>query len=213
MKSSEIAQKIAKKNFNIDAFVDIAIENEEVRNTIIHHMLTHADIMVYYHCYYVVEKASRLEPEVFYPYWYEIADLLNHKNSYHRDFALDILGNLAKVDEEHRFPEIQDAYFNLINDEKFMTGHCCVKNLVKIYRHKAELRERIVGTLLNIDDHCDYTEKQIGVLKADILDIFDEIYEQDPEQSAINTFIRAEANCISPKTRKRARELIRKYHL
>jgi hypothetical protein len=49
--------------------------------------------MVYYHCYYVVEKASQKRPELFYPYWDDIAALLVHKNSYHRDFALDILGN------------------------------------------------------------------------------------------------------------------------
>jgi len=67
--------------------------------------------------------------------------------------------------------------------------------------------------LLDIDRRCNYTEKQKGVLKADVLEIFDEIYEEVPEQNRIKEFIRTEANCISPKTRKKAKELILKYNL
>jgi len=139
--------------------------------------------------------------------------LLQHKNPYHRDFALDIIGNLTIVDLENRFLEIRDEYFSIINDEKFMTGIHCVNNLLKIYQNMPDQRESIVELLLDIDRQCEYTEKQIGVLKADVLEIFDEIYEDIPERNRINEFIRTEANCISPKTRKKAKELIKKYFL
>ncbi len=213
MNTTEVIEKIAEKDFDINEFVQLAINDENVRNEIVRHMLTNSTIMVYYHCYYVVDKASQKRPEMFYPYWGEIAELLHHKNSYHRDFAVEIIGNLTKVDRENRFVEIEDDYFSIINDEKFMTGNCCLKNLLKIYRHKAEQRERIIETLLDIDNRCDYTEKQKGVLKADILEIFDEVYKEVPERNKINEFIRAEVNCISPKTRKKAKELIKKYSL
>jgi hypothetical protein len=161
--------------------------------------------MVYYHCYYIVEKASRKQPELFYPYWGAIAALLHHKNSYHRDFAVEVIGNLAEVDKENRFAKIEDVYFAIVNDENFMTENCCVKNLLKIYRYKAELRQRVIETLLDIDNRCDYTEKQKGVLKADVLEIFDAVYEDVPEREEINEFIKAEVHCISPKTRKKAK--------
>jgi hypothetical protein len=193
--------------------VQLAINDGNARYEIVRQMLTNSAIMVYYHCYYVVNKASQKRPELFYPYWCEIAELLHHKNSYHRDFALEIIGNLTIVDRENQFAEIEDVYFSLINDEKFMTGNCCVKNLSKIYRHKVELRQRIIKTLLDIDHRCDYTEKQKGVLKADVLAIFDEVYNEGLERDKIDAFIRAEVNCISPKTRKKAKELIRKYSL
>jgi hypothetical protein len=213
MNITEMIEKIAEKDFDLDNFVHIAISDEYARNEIVHQMLTNSEIMVYYHCYYVLEKASRKWPELFYPYWGEIAALLHHENSYHRDFALEIIGNLAKVDQEDRFAEIKEDYFGILNDEKFMTGNCCVKNLLKIYRHKAEQRERIIETLLDIDNRCDYTKKQKGVLKADVLEIFDEVYQEVPEREGINEFIRSEVNCVSPKTRKKAKELIKKYGL
>ena len=211
--NTEMIERVAEKDFDVDEFVQMAISDENARHEIVHQMLTNPAIMVYYHCYYVVDKASQTQPELFYPYWDEIVGLLHHRNSYHRDFALEIIGNLTKVDQKDRFSEIEDTYFGIINDEKFMTGNCCVKNLLKVYRHKARLRGRIIETLLDIDNRCDYTEKQKAVLKADVLDIFDEVHEEVPEQDEINEFIRAEVNCISPKTRRKAKDLVRKYSL
>lgn len=213
MDTNVLIKKIAEKDFNVDAFVQLAINDETMRSVIVHHMLTNPAIMVYYHCYYVVEKASRKQPALFYAYWEEIAQLLHHDNSYHRDFAVEMIGNLTRVDSEDRFPAIADAYFSIINDEKFMTGNCCVKNLLKIYRHRPEQRERIIQTLLDIDSQCSYTDKQKAVLKADVLDIFDAVYEEESAREEINTFIRAEMDSISPKTRKKAKELVKKYRL
>ena len=211
--TTEMIEKIAEKDFDVNEFVQLAISDENARNEIVNQMITNSAIMTYYHCYYIVDKASQKQPELFYQYWGEIAALIHHNNSYHRDFALEIIGNLTKVDQDNRFSEIEDDYFCIINDEKFMTGNCCVKNLLKIYRHKVELRNRVIETLLDIDNRCDYTEKQKAILKCDVLEIFDEVYEEAPEQDEIQKFIRAEINCISPKTRKKAKELIRKYSL
>lgn len=213
MDTQELIEKISKKDFDVDWFVQLAINDIDARNEIVRQMLTNSAIMVYYHCYYVVEKASRNQPELFYPYWHEISELIHHENSYHRDFALEIIGNLAKIDFENRFAEIEDDYFSIIDDEKFMTGNCCVKNLSKIYRYKSEQRERIIETLLDIDNRCEYTMKQKGVLKADVLEIFDEVYEEVAERENIDGFIRAEVNSVSPKTRKKAKELIKKYSI
>jgi len=213
MRNSEMIDQISEKDFDLNAFVQLAIKNMQARNEIVHQMLKNSAIMVYYHCYYIIEKASQERPDLFYTFWGEIAELLHHKNSYHRDFAVDIIGNLTIVDHLNRFSEIRDEYFAIINDKKFMTGNHCLKNLLKIYRNKPDQRGSILELLLDIDRQCNYTEKQKGVLKADVLEIFDEIYEEVPEQNRIKEFIRTEANCISPKTRKKAKDLILKYNL
>jgi hypothetical protein len=169
--------------------------------------------MVYYHCYYVAAKASQHRPDLFYPYWQEIACLLQHQNSYHRDFALTILANLTQVDERDLFASIFEDYFAHINDAKFMTGQCCIQNSIKILRNKPALRSQIIALLLDIDDQCTYTEKQKGVLKADVLEILDKVYAQIQNREAINTFIKAGVSSISPKTRRTAKAMVKKYHL
>jgi hypothetical protein len=213
MDTSEIIIQIAEKDFDLDAFVHLAILNESARKEIIRQMFTNPAIMVYYHCYYIVEKASRKSPKLFYPYWSQIAALLHHENSYHRDFALEIIANLTAIDAPDQFSQIKSEYFSHIRDPKFMTGNCCVKNLQKIFQHKPALREEICEMLLTIDTRTAYTEKQKSLLKADVLRILDEIYADSFHPNKINDFIKTEVSSISPKTRKLARELLKKYSL
>ena len=123
MKKSELLKSIAEKDFDLNTFGKLAFNDHITRDRVVHHMITNPDIMVYYHYHYTISKASQKNPDLFYDYWNAIAELLNHPNSYHRSFVLTILGNLAKVDSEDRFITIEDAYFGLIDDEKFMTGN------------------------------------------------------------------------------------------
>ena len=112
--TEELIENIAVKDFDVEEFVQLAIIDGNARHEIVRQMLTNSAIMIYYHCYYVVSKASQKRPELFYPYWSEIAELLHHKNSYHRDFALEIIGNLTIVDRENQFAEIEDVYLCIL---------------------------------------------------------------------------------------------------
>jgi len=213
MNTDALIEAISVKDVNVDKFAQLAVSDERIRDEIVIQMVAHPNIMVYYHCYYVVDKASRQRPDLFYPYWPEIAALLKHPNSYHRDFALTIIANLTQVDQDDLFTGIYDDYFAHINDDKFMTGQCCVQNSVKILRHRPALREQIVALLLDIDHQCTYTEKQKAVLRADILDVFDDVYEQVRDKTGVNAFIQKSISSISPKTRRKAKELVKKHNL
>jgi hypothetical protein len=213
MNTTTLIETISVKDVDVDKFVHLALSDERARDEIVGQMIAHPHIMVYYHCYYVVDKASRQRPDLFYPYWPAIAALLQHPNSYHRDFALTIIANLTQVDHDDLFSGIFDDYFAHVNDAKFMTGQCCIQNSVKIFRHKPELRERILALLLDVDRQCTYTEKQKAVLRADILDVFDAVYAVVRDKPEVNAFIENSISSLSPKTRRRAKELVKKYHL
>ena len=73
MDVTELIREISVDDVDVDRFVHLAIEQEHVRDEIVRQMMTHPHIMVYYHCYYVVKKASQERPELFYPYWHDIA--------------------------------------------------------------------------------------------------------------------------------------------
>jgi len=207
MDTAELIDKISAKDADIGRFVQLALDDARIRDEIMHQMLTHPHIMVYYHCFYVVSKASQIKPKLFYPYWDEIAALLHYKNSYHRDFALTILANLTLVDDEERFSQLFDAYFEHINDEKFMTGQCCIQNSRKILEHKPELQKPILARLLDMDKLCTYTGKQKAVLKCDVLDVLEGIYPR-VRSKQVDDFIRSGVYSISPKTKRKAKALI-----
>ena len=211
MNNRDLVIKISDKNVNIDEFVEKVINDEKIRIQVINQMLNNNKIMVYYNCYYIVSKASEIKPELFYEYWNDFAFLLEHKNSYHRDIGLTIIANLTKVDEKDLFSFLYKNYIKLFNDEKFMTSQCFVKNMKKIIKNKSEYEEQIIDLLQDIDKICTYPTKQKELLKSDIIKVFDEIFENTKYKDIIIKFVKSQSSSISPKTKKKVREFVKKY--
>lgn len=205
--------KISDKNVNIREYAEKAINDSQIRDRIVNLMLNNPAIMVYYNSYYIISQASELKPELFYNYWDDWVMLLNHQNSYHRDFALNLMANLTQVDTENKFSLIFDDYFSHINDEKFMTSRQCIQNTAKILTNKGELTEDITNILLDIDARCNFPEKQKALLKSDVIDLFEEFYEQINDKERINEFIKAELDSISPKTKRKAKNFVKTYSI
>lgn len=211
MEPSHLITEISRLDFDLDKFVDLALHDTSIRNEIVQQLIHNPYIMVYYHCYYVLCKAIPASPDLFKDYWNDFALLLEYKNSYHRDFGLTFIAHLTAVDTGNLFRDLFPVYFKHLNDPKFLTAHCCIQNSKFIISHKADLLEPIVEMLLDIDHHCDYPAKQKALLKYDVLEILDQVYEKTKDKDKIVQFMRAEIDSISPKTRKKAREMVKKY--
>lgn len=210
MNEKAVIEAIADKNVDIDTYVKQVLEDAEMRKLVLKNLLTSPEIMVYYHCYYIISKASEMEPSLFYGYWDAFLKLLSHKNSYHRDIGLTILANLTAVDSENRFSYIYDDYMALLNDPKFMTAECCLKNLKKILDHKPDYEESVINRLISIPDHSPYTEKQEALMVSLIIDVFDGLVDHSPFKEDMINFVRQHKDSISPKTRKRAKMFLTK---
>lgn len=213
MSRDNLIKDISDKNVDIEKFVKSIIIDDILREEVINLMLTNKDIMVYYHCYYIVSKASEIKPELFYEHWDDFSSLLNHQNSYHRNIGLTIIANLVRVDNKNLFEEIFDDYFSHLHDEKFMTTQCCLKETLKIVKVKNNLQDKIVSLLLDIDAICNYPEKQKELLKHDILAILDLLYEYNIDKKSIGDFIKMAGESISPKTRKKVVKIMDKYKI
>ena len=213
MIKNNLIERIADKNVNIDEFVEAVLGDENTREEIIKQLLTNTNIMVYYHCYYIISKASEEKPKLFYEHWDDFASLLDHKNSYHRDIGLTIIANLTKADEKNLFSNVYNKYIERFNDEKFMTAQCFVRNIKKVVKHKNEYVEKVVSLLLDVDNRCNYPQKQKELIKSDIIEVLDEAYEKTRDKNKIIEFISSQSGSISPKTRKKANEFLKKHVL
>lgn len=213
MDTTTLLKEISIRDLDADKFAHMALDDSCARDEIVHQMTTHPHIMVYYNCYYVIDRASQEKPELFYPYWQQMVMLLKHPNSYHRDIGMTIIANLTAVDDNNGFNAIFEEYFSHLNDAKFMTAHCCICNSRKIIRSKPGLRDQIITLLLSVDKLCSYPEKQRELMKADILEIIDEFYLEIKEIDRVNEFIQKACSSISPKTKRIAKALTCKYQL
>lgn len=213
MDSRDIAYEISMRDFDLNEYVRAVISTKSVRDKIVNLMIFHADIMVYYHSFNVVSQASQEHSELFYEYWRDIVPLLSHKNSYHRDFALTILANLTEADNGHLFSKLYRDYFARIHDQKFMTARCCIQNATKVIANVPALREEITTLLIDLDNRSTYTAKQQALLKYDVLLVLEgALGEVSPKDRTID-FVMSQVGSISPKTRSKALDLIKKFHL
>ncbi len=207
--------EVAKKDFDRNGIVKRILENEEARDCIISLLRNDHNIMVYYHCYYILQDATSIEPKKFMKYWSTFSELLKHKNSYHRDIATTLLANIISADVNNGFDEIISDYLRIAYDEKYMTGACCVRNLGKILCTRNDKTEYVFNFLIKHEEHSKYSEKQEELLKCEIVAIFDQIFErlsmENKERAAM--FIRRCSKSISPKTRKISNEIMKKRKL
>ena len=200
-----LARRVSDKEVDRDEFAKAALGDERIRDEIVRLMVTDRRIMVYYHCYEIAAAASRERPELFHRYWDDIAPLLHHENSYHRDIALTLLANLAVADAGGRLAEIFAAYAARIGDEKFMTALCCVRNLGRIAACLPARRDEITQLLLDVDRRCRFPAKQKELLKCDVIEALEGFYESLSDMTPVDEFVRRAGKSISPKTKARAK--------
>jgi hypothetical protein len=213
LNNPEVIQSVSQKHYDRDYFSEEILENEALRDEFVRLMCWHPHIMVYDHCFYIIEKACQEKPELFYKYFSDFRALLDHPNSYHRDFGLILIATLAQVDQENRVEGILDAFLIHACDLKFMTALCCVRNCGKIIQAKPELLPQVWESLFASEKSCTFSPGQKALMRFDMLNIIEFTVLKSPPQEHFQQYILDSLTSESPKTRKKAKELAARCNL
>jgi hypothetical protein len=160
-----------------------------------------------YGSFEVLLGISQEKPETLYPHWDYLASMLDSPNAYQKLIAVRLLANITLVDTENRFEKIFNKYYDLINDSVIVAGHVTA-NSGSIARAKPKLQAEITNRLLNIDRT---TQKHKDLIKAGAIESFGEYFEESKDKEKIMEFVRQQLDGESPKTRKIAREFLKKW--
>ena len=158
----------------------------------------------------ILINLSEEQPEVLYPKWDFFASLLDSHNHYHRYISINILANLALVDSENKFEIIFEKYFNNLSGDRTMVAGQAALNSGKIAKAKPNLQRKITNILLEIEKI--HQGKQIELIKAYVIEAFNEYFEKSSDKNKILDFVAAQLESKSPKTRKLAKEFLRKWN-
>ena len=212
MSYKQITENLRIKDFNKNEFVELVMFDSNFREYMVKELLVSKDIMLYYHSYYVLDVATKVNGEKLYKYWNVFEELLQDENSYKRDIGITLIANLVEVDDDNRFENIYEKYIARINDEKFMTAQCCVRSLKQIIPNQ-KFRDRIINDFLLVHEKTVFNRKQMELLKYDILVAFDIVYLEASEVQRVimKEYMDECTNSISPKTKRFAKKLIKKY--
>ena len=199
----------AKEDLDLDEAIQLALADERVLKEILDGIVSKDDTYRY-NCFKVLLQISEDHPLILYPEWDYFVGLLGSGNSYHRSIGLQIIANLTRVDDETRFDGIFDQYFGLLDDEKVITARYLAQSAGRIVRAKPHLQARITEKLLGIDG-THHAQGRKDLIKADIIQSFEEFFEDSRDKEEMLTFVENQLGCSSPKTRKAAKAFLNKY--
>jgi hypothetical protein len=153
--------------------------------------------------YRVLLHISEHNPDVLYPRWDHLTDLLKSDNHYNRYIAINLVANLVKVDKENKFEACFDRYFDNIAGEKSMVAGQAALNAGKIAKAKPNLQVKITNILLYIDQV--HQGKQTELMKAYAIEALNDYFDEIADKEKIIDFVKAQLVSDSPKTRKAAK--------
>lgn len=210
MDADNLALEISKADFDLDYFTELILNDNQMRNEMVNLLCVFGqkgDINIYYHAYYIVDKASKIKPALFYEYWLLFVSLLTHRSTYHNCIGHWLLANVSKADKNDLFDKIYIQYFNGILHEKPIIAYCSIRDTIEVIRMKPQYIDYVTKLYLNVDSIVKLSKKRVELMKYDILNFFEEFGLQSSYIDKIQEFIESCKTSISPKTKRKARQL------
>jgi hypothetical protein len=185
---------------------EMALKDEKVLQELLDGVLSKKDA-VRYGSFKALNVLSENHPERLYGKWDFFVDLMRSDNTHRKYIAIYIIANLTKADAENKFEKLFDAYYGLLGDKSVIPAAHVAVNSGKIALAKPMLQAEITNRLLDIDNTV---QRHKDLVKASAIEAFEAYFEQSEDKARIIEFVKAQLNCESPKTRKKAKEFLKK---
>jgi hypothetical protein len=199
---------LQKKNINPKTYADKIIKKPDLIKQYLEGLLSKNETYRY-NCFKIIYNVSEKKPDILYPYWDFFENHLRSKNNYHKMSAVLIIANLSSVDKEKKFERLFDEFYGYLKSEKTITSIYIVKSSGRIACSKPHLNEKITKILLNIEKI--HPGKQIELVKSAAIESFSDYFEYIENKKAIIDFVKNQTISVSPKTRKIAKDFLKKY--
>lgn len=169
-----------------------------------------------FYCEKVIRIVSERHPELVYPYFEEVAELIESLNSFIKWGAIITLSNLAAVDTENKFVSVYEKYFGLIAADAMVTAGNVIGNAWKIILSKPEFEQDITKRLLRIPENT-YLHKGEpspecrNILCGHAINCFEKYFELAHDKNGILAFASAQMHNPRKQVAKKAAAFMKKH--
>jgi hypothetical protein len=197
------------KNADIQSIAQKAMEDKNLLSELLNGLTSRKETFRY-NCFKALMLISEERGQVLYPQWDYFVGHLSSDNTYRKISALQLMANLTKVDTEKRFEEAFDQYYALLDDKSMITAVYVARSSGRIVRAKPELEAEITDRLLSIDETHHESDRK-DLIKSGAIEAFNEYLEAAKDKDRILEFVSGQLEGKSPKTRKLAKEFLKKW--
>jgi len=200
---------LSKKDVSVESVAKEALRDEEVLSELLQGILSKKET-IRYNCFKALLLISEKHPEVLYHKWDFFIELLSSDNTYWKYIAIYIIANLIRIDTKNKFEKIFDKFYHLLNDKSVIPAAHLAGNSGKIAQAKPKLQTKITNKLLSIDKTHHAPERR-DLIKGYAIESFSEYFEKAENKNKIIDFVKKQLDCKSPKTRKIAKQFLKKW--
>jgi hypothetical protein len=200
---------LSDKSVSVESVAKRALKDKQVFSELLEGILSKKET-IRYNSFKVLLLLSEKHSEMLYPHWDYFKDLLNSDNTYFKYIAIYIIANLTRVDSKNKFEKIFAKYYNLLNDNSVIPAAHLAGNSGKIARAKPKLQTKITNKLLSIDKTHHDSERR-DLIKGYAIESFSEYFEEAKNKKGIIEFVETQLNSKSPRTKKKAKEFLKRW--
>ena len=155
---------------------------------------------------------SAEHPAVLLPHWAYFARLLKSDNGFSKYVAVHVIANLVTAGDDGRFERTFSAFYHLLDDASVMVASHVAGVSGQIARAKPVLQAKITQRLLSIRQTHFSADRQALIISYALLSL-DQYFAETAarQQDRILAFVRQQLDAASPKTRRLAKDFLKKW--
>jgi hypothetical protein len=161
----------------------------------------------------VLRIISEKRPDLVYPYFDDLAAMLESENSILKWGAILCLGNLACVDAAGKFELIFHQYFRPISGPVMITAANIMRGSARIALAKPQLADRIAAEILKVKRARYKTAECRNVAIGHAIDAFNLFFDHIRDNRRVIRFIKAQVGNSRVPVRKRAAKFLRERNI
>lgn len=169
-----------------------------------------------FNCEKVLRSVSEQNPVTLYPFFDEVAELLDSPNHFILWGTITTLANLVAVDHEVKFDSVYEKYFSLLHSDSMITAGNVAANAWKIAVKSPENETDITDRLLNTKNYTYLNKGEPSpecrnIVMGIVIDSFDQYFDRSEMKRAILDFVIAQKDNSRKAVARKASGFLKKH--
>ncbi len=174
MDRDEYISIVSETDADIGQFNDMALKDDVFQNLVVSLLLSDERINVYYHSYHILKNIAYKKPDSLVRFWDDFVLLLDHSNSYHRNYGMDLISSLAASVDDDKFGKILPTFYKMLYDKKISTRKFCITYSIANIISKPEFGNDIVNRIMASFDNQNINTKHRVLLCKEFVRLLEE---------------------------------------
>ena len=172
--------------------------------------LSSRDPKTKYACARNLLAIAKDSPKALYPHIDHFVELLDSDNRILRWTAIQIIGNIAKVDEEKKVDKLLGRLFGLLNTGNMITANHAIRALTDVALAKPEYQKEITNELLKVEYYNYDTDECRNIALGKVVQALGSYFNRLEDKKAIINFIERQTQNTRNATKKKAEQFLKK---